>query len=979
MNRTLVTSVIMLFFMTIANASEEHLLPLPQKSTFNNDVSFNLNQGIKLNLPTIGENDPATGEELTELIRSNGGTVDPASTNIINVEIITNVPDAEFQDEAYSIEVTSSKIAIKASTLRGAYWATQTLWQLSEGNEGKIPGCNITDWAAFRLRGYMHDVGRGFLEFDELKNEILKMSRYKINTFHWHITDNQGWRLESKIYPQLTANASFTRHPGKFYTIAQAKELVKLANKHGITVIPEIEMPGHSEAFRKAMGHSMLTPEGLAEMKLIMTEACETFAGTEWMHIGTDEVRAPDKGTIDWTAFVPVMVSHIRACGKKVASWAPGYNYTASGIDMTQMWSSSGKIIPGVPAIDSRYHYTNHYDNYADIVGLYNSTIAEQKKGSDQYPGLIMAFWNDRMLPTDESIIKQNSVYSSVLAAAERSWLGGGKGYFSTIGTMLTPTDTDFADWERRFLYHKANYLKDEPIVYVKQTNVKWKITDAFPNGGNLDTSFPPETAIAESYTYNGKTYYSKVAIGAGIYLRHVWGATIPTFYSNPQTNSTAYAYTYVYSPKAQRVGVMLEFQNYGRSESDLAPPQGKWDYKGSRIWINNNEIAPPVWENTHTTKNTEIPLRNENLAARAPIPVDLQKGWNKVFMKLPVGAFSTSQVRLVKWMFTCVFTTPDGKDAVDGLIYSPDKSMNPSLDTLIDAIDNANSIKSTVITGDNPGEYSSSIVAEFTSQIAEAEGIRNQSGLPDESYQLAAEKLINHNKAFKSLYNQPKGSTSESAYWYSMITPKRNNNVNNCISYKGNNAELIGETYADDAYRMLWKFIKNDDNTYTIVNRTSDSHISPNSTNNTSLKAQTGIPTSGGWSFIFTGTENLLAVINGSVQMNQTSSNLSNKIYNWGGGTNTTDVGCLYQIKLRDQTATSIEDNRSGSGFSVSSNDMQIRVSGCENNHITISDTSGRKLYDKVSHQSSITFQVATNGVYIVTVEDKSTKIVVK
>ncbi len=121
----------------------------------------------------------------------------------------------------------------------------------------------------------------------------------------------------------------------------------------------------------------------------------------------------------------------------------------------------------------------------------------------------------------------------------------------------------------------------------------------------------------------------------------------------------------------------MVEFQNYSRSESDLPPAQGKWDYKESKIWLNDMELVPPVWENVHSVKSNEITLKNENLAARKPIPVTLNKGWNKVFMKLPIGAFSQNEIRLVKWMFNCVFTTPDGLDALDGLVYSPDKQVD--------------------------------------------------------------------------------------------------------------------------------------------------------------------------------------------------------------------------------------------------------------------------------------------------------------
>lgn len=223
-------------------------------------------------------------------------------------------------------------------------------------------------------------------------------------------------------------------------------------------------------------------------------------------------------------------------------------------------------------------------------------------------------------------------------------------------------------------LWHKEHTFQGYPFAYVRQTNVKWRITDAFPNGGELTKSFPPEQEIAPVYSYEGKEYKTKQVTGAGIYLRHVWGKLVPAFYKNPQENHTAYAYTWVYSPKKQQVGMWIEFQNYGRSEQDLAPLPGKWDYRESRIWLNEQEILPPVWTSEHRQKSNEIPLGNENCVARPPVPVVLNEGWNKVLLKLPVGKFSIPEVRLVKWMFTTVFVTPDGQRAVKGLIYSPDK-----------------------------------------------------------------------------------------------------------------------------------------------------------------------------------------------------------------------------------------------------------------------------------------------------------------
>ena len=520
----------------------------------------------------------------------------------------------------------------------------------------------------------MHDIGRSYMSVDEIKKHIRLLSKYKINTFHWHLTENQGWRLESKVFPQLNDSIHFERHHGQFYTIAEAHEIADYCREHNMLLIPEIDMPGHSAAFVRAMGVDMQSKKGMEILKQLMTEICtEVFPDAPYIHIGTDEVEFTNP------TFVPEMVAHIRAMDKKVISWNPGWNYKPGEIDMTQLWSYRGKAQPGIPAIDSRFHYINHFDAFADIVALFNSRIANVEQGSDDIAGGIMAIWTDRILPNDEQILLQNNFYPSMLAFAERAWLGGGSEYFDKNGTNL-PSDEndvifkDFADFENRMLWHKNHTFANEPFAYVRQTNVRWRITDAFPNEGDLLKSFPPETEIAENYNYNGDTFSSKEAVGAGIYLRHVWGKLVPTFYPEPQENYTAYAYTYVYSLKAQTVGLWASTQDYSRSEADLAPPQGKWDYRESRIFVNDKEIAPPVWENTHTQKSNEITLKNENFQARPPIQVELNKGWNKVFLKLPVGKFSTPEVRLQKWMFTFVFVTPDGKNAVEGLVYSPEK-----------------------------------------------------------------------------------------------------------------------------------------------------------------------------------------------------------------------------------------------------------------------------------------------------------------
>ena len=656
--------MILVCAVTIAQTSIS-LLPKPQ---LYKDTGKNFTMGkVKLSTPVLRS-------EWEVFIMNAGGEIVEHSSSVIEVELVPSIEEARLnRAEAYRLSVSNKRIKIEAVTEQGVYWAMQTLRQLErkKGKRSSVAGCEIVDWPAFRIRGFMQDVGRSYISMEELKREIEILSRFKINVFHWHLTENQAWRLESKIFPMLNDSVNTIRMPGKYYTLEEARDLVDFCKKHQMLLIPEIDMPGHSAAFVRAFRHDMQSPEGMKILKLLLDEVCETF-DVPYLHIGTDEVEFTNPH------FVPEMVAYVRSKGKKVISWNPGWHYKPGEIDMTHLWSYRGKAQPGIPAIDSKFHYLNHFDVFGDIVALYNSRIYDQAEGSEDIAGTILALWHDRLIDNEWNLVIENGLYPNMLAIAERAWRGGGTEYFDGLGTILPPEDTEafkeFADFEKRMLWHKEHTFKGYPFAYVKQTNVKWNITDAFPNGGDMDKVFPPEQELKDTYHYNGNTYGVRQAIGAGIYLRHVWGDMVPAFYADPKENHTAYAYTWVYSPKDQEVGLWAEFQNYSRSEMDLAPLPDKWDYKGSRIWINDREILPPVWTVTHKVKSYEVPLGNENCVGRVPLAVHLNKGWNKVFLKLPIGKFKMAETRLVKWMFTAVFVTPDGERAVEGLIYSPDK-----------------------------------------------------------------------------------------------------------------------------------------------------------------------------------------------------------------------------------------------------------------------------------------------------------------
>ena len=557
---------------------------------------------------------------LPKEMKMEGGRVEASVPEVVWVD---SIPGSRLNaDEAYRLSVGRDGIRIDAVTEKGLWNARQTLAQLTQ--DGHIPCCTITDWPSFRVRGWMMDVGRTYISLEELYREVDALSRFKLNVFHLHLTENEAWRMESLRYPQLNAPETMTRQAGLYYTQKELRALDAYCRERGVTLVPELDMPGHSAAFERAFGFGMQTPKGLAVVKELLEELMGVFS-SEYIHIGTDEVR------FTMPEFVPEVVAFVRSKGRKAVSWNPGWNYAPGEIDATQLWSYRGKAQAGIPAVDCRLHYINHFDLFGDIVGLHTSRVYDADEGSPDLAGSIIALWNDRYVPDEQAIIQENNLYVSALALADRAWRGGGYQYFNDFGTILPesgPAREDFLDFEERML----PYLDNLSTRYVQQGNARWALSPVYDNGGDLEAVFPPE---------EGEWETERVLTGSGFYLRHVWGPSIVAgVYPEPRPNSTVYARSRLWSDAEQTVGLLFETQNHSRSEHDAPDPDGAWDYRHSRIWLNGEELLPPAGT------------------------VLLRKGWNTVLVKLPVGAFSTPETRLVKWMFTCAFTTPDGRSA---------------------------------------------------------------------------------------------------------------------------------------------------------------------------------------------------------------------------------------------------------------------------------------------------------------------------
>jgi len=166
---------------------------------------------------------------------------------VVSVEGAGQTIQSIDEDESYALEVTPSSTHLRAATVVGAMHGLATLEQLiqSDASGYFIPAVTIHDTPRFRWRGLMIDCGRHFIPVDVLRRTLDGMASVKLNVFHWHLSEDQGFRMESKAFPKLTEFGS----DGLFYTQEDAKEIVAYARDRGIRVLPEFDMPGHTTAW----------------------------------------------------------------------------------------------------------------------------------------------------------------------------------------------------------------------------------------------------------------------------------------------------------------------------------------------------------------------------------------------------------------------------------------------------------------------------------------------------------------------------------------------------------------------------------------------------------------------------------------------------------------------------------------------------------------------------------------------------------
>ena len=241
------------------------VVPLPQEVTVTEGSAFVLNAGVKIYYPAGNSEMAANAGFLAQYVKELTG-FELAATEGTGKGIVLALDSSIDNPEGYRMQVDGSQITITGATPAGVFYGIQTLRKSipanAEGANVSLPAATINDAPRYGYRGMMLDVGRHYITPDSVKQFIDMLALHNMNRMHWHLSEDQGWRIEIKQYPELTQIGSKRKetvigrnsgqYDGKpyegFYTQEQVKEIIAYAAERYITIIPEIDLPGHQLA-----------------------------------------------------------------------------------------------------------------------------------------------------------------------------------------------------------------------------------------------------------------------------------------------------------------------------------------------------------------------------------------------------------------------------------------------------------------------------------------------------------------------------------------------------------------------------------------------------------------------------------------------------------------------------------------------------------------------------------------------------------
>ncbi|MET3129028.1 hexosaminidase [Arcicella rosea] len=364
MNRIILLLLCLCSLSKVFAQAQVNIIPLPKHLSLSQGF-FRINKETKIiNLTNNAETKNAL-KPLTEKLQKSAGINLSFQTKISKANCIVIELDKNLTNpEAYLLKISPSKVSIKATNSSGVFYAVQSILQLlppeiekstfSSKIDCKLPALTIEDAPRFPYRGIMLDVSRHFMQVDFIKKYLDELAALKLNRFHWHLTDGQAFRFESKKYPLLhTAKSPQWSTNEGFYSQDEMRDIVKYAAERFITIIPEIDVPAHSNAALVAypqfacldstgkqlllQGEFCPKDESIAFVNDILDEVMEIFP-SKYIHIGGDEAsktawhkcpncqkRIKEKGlkSIDelQSDFIKSIEEHVNQKGRQIIGW----------------------------------------------------------------------------------------------------------------------------------------------------------------------------------------------------------------------------------------------------------------------------------------------------------------------------------------------------------------------------------------------------------------------------------------------------------------------------------------------------------------------------------------------------------------------------------------------------------------------------------------------------------------------------------
>lgn len=462
---------------TPTDMTKANIIPKPVSITATGET-FSLTRNSDIYVQEGSEELLRTGKFLADRLKPSTGLdlqviSDGSKPGRGDILLSLSEGDDELGEEGYEMEVTGKLLKITANKPAGLFYGVQTLRQLlpvrvemitlQEG-PWEIATGTIRDYPVYSYRGAMRDVARHFFGAEDIKIFIDQMAAYKMNVLHLHLSDDQGWRIEISSWPNLAIHGGSTQvggGEGGFYTQEQYSDMVKFAQERYITIIPEIDMPGHTNAAlasypelnisRKAtelytgikVGFSTLDTKSETTYKFIDDVFRELAVLTPgpYLHIGGDEshVTKPE----DYIPFINRAQDIVTAHGKQVIGWDEIALATLKPNTIVQYWARADNAIKGVnqgakvlmsPAkyayLDMKYDSTSIYGlNWAGFIEVdhgYNwdpATLVPEIK-RENIIGIEAPLWSETVSNRTEA---EYLLFPRLLGYAEIGWTPAGQ------------------------------------------------------------------------------------------------------------------------------------------------------------------------------------------------------------------------------------------------------------------------------------------------------------------------------------------------------------------------------------------------------------------------------------------------------------------------------------------------------------------------------------------------------------------------